>query len=171
MKSEIIIGVVVGVFLSAIAGYFTVYSDIVKLKARVNNSSLAEELKIHSGIIAPFYGSSADAELLAKDGWIICDGRSIVDKKASPVLKGKPTPNLVGKFLMGAKSSGQFGGNNSYETTSNGSHTHGKRQIGGSGFGDDNNDNQFLTSAAGAHKHSVNTIPPHMSVIYLIYVR
>lgn len=171
MKTEIIVGVIVGAILSSVGGYLTVYKDIVDIKSKVENTSLAEELKVHTGIIVPFYGSSSDAELLAKDGWIICDGRSIVDEKASPVLKGKATPNLVGQFLMGGKKSGDFGGNSVSETSNNGHHKHGKEQVRGSGFGDDNLDNQFLTSGAGGHSHKVNVVPPYMSVIYLIYVR
>ena len=171
MKSEIIAGVLIGAILSIIAGYFTVYSDIVELKSKVNGPSLAEKLKIHSGIIIPFYGNSEDAASLVRDGWVICDGRIIVDKKASPKLNGKKTPNLVNMFLMGSEKSGVFGGHAYNDTTSNGEHSHGIKKISGSGFGNDNPDDQFLTAPAGNHKHSVNVIPPYMSVIYLMYVR
>jgi hypothetical protein len=163
MRGDIVVGVVIGTILAGIAGYFTIYQDFVEVKAKVESTSLAEELKVHSGIIVPFYGSEADAELLAKDGWVICDGRTIVDEKASPTYKGKPTPNLIDRFLLGARTTGKFGGSNASDTSENGSHTHGRRQVRGSGFGDDNNDNQFLTSESGVHRHSVATVPRYMS--------
>lgn len=146
-------------------------SRLCRARNEGHSTSLAEKLKLRSGIIVPFYGTEADAESLAKDGWIICDGRTVVDDKASSDFIGQPTPNLVGQFLMGGKKSGKTGGAISSKSTEEGDGSHSRRQISGSGFGDDNSNNQFLTSPAGGHRHSVKTVHLYTTVIYLIYVR
>ncbi|MCG8671601.1 MAG: hypothetical protein MI867_19505 [Pseudomonadales bacterium] len=171
MWKQIGAAVLGGIILALGGVYFSLFQDLVELKTEVNKEGFAEELKIHSGIIVPFYGTPVEAEKLAKNGWVICDGRTIADENAPPSLRGKPTPDLVGRFLVGSRMSGEFGGTRSGATSNAGGHSHERLEVGRAGFGDDRNDNQFLPNHSGNHAHSYTVNPPHMTVIYLMYVR
>lgn len=61
------------------------------------------------GTLIAFAGTMAEAEAQKSAGWWVCDGRTVDDPQASHYHR-RPTPNLVDKFLLGAKSAGETGG-------------------------------------------------------------
>ncbi len=134
------------------------------------------------GFLVPFYGVRSEAELLAQHGWWICDGRLVTDPEAVPALRNMPTPDLRARFLRGTVDFGTVLGGASPATTSdNGEHSHAwppswynRGLAGGPHSGIDIGGNQFWPAtvrASGSHSHSVDVDPPHVSVVYLLYVR
>ena len=104
-----------------------------------------------SGAIVAFSGQ-------VPPGWTVCDGRM------TPT--GRPTPDLRGRFLMGADpntgEAGQSGGN--------ASHTHTATAAAGKGARGSDSDNDFY-AASSSHTHDVQvqpaeSLPPYVKLVY-----
>jgi hypothetical protein len=134
------------------------------------------------GMIIAFDGPATEADALARDGWVVCDGRPIKDPDVDPRFQGKSAPRLQGHFLKGDVTSGKPSGSPTATTSVSGEHAH-RFPIGwyhrplsdGNRHGIDTRDSHMsetlTTQAAGNHSHTVAIDPPAFSVIYLMYVR
>src|SRR5262249_3320030 len=69
------------------------------------------------GMILPFHGSMTDALALAKEGWVVCDGKQpINDPKAAARFKGTTSPDLSDRFLKGSNAAGNKTGSATVNT-------------------------------------------------------
>ncbi len=178
-------------FKELVGEYQRLDSDAVTDREHI--SSLSRDLSwlsnnlFRPGMILPFYGPLQEAAALEKEGWVVCDGRSIKDPLAAQRFKGKTTPPLQDRFLKGSTESGQTSGSAKVTTSDDGTHGHlppakwyprsfqaeGNRAIyaGIDSGGGDFKKEGVKTQDAGAHHHSIAMDPPAYSVIYIMYVR
>ena len=163
-------------------------ADIASLREDV--SRLSRNLEWLSGnlyrpgMILPFHGPKADAMALEKEGWFICDARTVTDPRAAPRFRGKATPDLRNRLLKGADESGSPTGQDVVTSSTDGRHAHllpakwyprGDNAEGGRFSRVDTNgpvqNGNPPVQESGDHNHTVKMDPPSYTVIYLIYVR
>jgi hypothetical protein len=133
-------------------------------------------LMLPVGTIIAFSGDTAMIQSVRAAGWWPCDG-SLVQDPISP-LNGKPTPNLVDRFLNGSKASGGTGGQASVDVAfpvsvvakawgpTRDSHPHSLVVQDGETWHEGSE-----VVSRGTVSGSVQTVPPFYGVIYLIKVK
>lgn len=146
---------------------------------KANLEELKKEL-IPPGTIISFAGTMGDAEAQKKQGWWVCDGRTINDP-LSKSYNGKPTPNLSGKFLLASSHAGDIGGSGSFTIPDQTIESRTYSFDGNNPIHMDPRVNvcgglTWCTGASHSSKGnykgiSVPTIPPYYSVLYLMKVR
>jgi hypothetical protein len=177
-------------FKELVEAYKQLYIDAVRQRERL--SWLSNNV-FRPGMIIPFYGEKRDAEALEKEGWVVCDGRTIQDQKALAKYRGKPSPALQGRIIKGAEvldKVGTMGGSPTITTSVTGNHGHllpgswyfRRFPDGGNNghhgidtfrenFAGINQPHSIRTQGEGNHGQTASVDPPHMSVIYIMYVR
>jgi hypothetical protein len=139
------------------------------------------------GMVIPFVGTKKDAEALAAEGWVVCDGRPVSDSLAAPSFKGQAAPDLKGRFLKGSPGDASApAGSDSVATSINGRHNHklpamwyhrglddgrwsGLDTNPGAGGKVENGNPPVQEN--GDHNHTVKMDPPAYTVFYIVYVR
>jgi hypothetical protein len=139
------------------------------------------------GMVIPFVGTKKDAEALAAEGWVVCDGRQISDPLAAPGFKDTAVPDLRERFLKGSSAAASArAGSDAVPTSTNGRHNHKLPAMwyhrglnGGHWSGLDTNpgaggkveNGNPPVQENGDHSHIVKMDPPAYTVFYLVYVR
>lgn len=152
----------------------TIYPDLAAQVARLRQDT------VPVGSIIPFYGTLADADKLRTKGWWVCDGRPVSDP-LSELYNNQNTPNLTSRFLMGAARAGDTGGSAGFSTgdktvtsyntggwANHKIHADPRTTIyDGQGWLDGNPKESRGTLGS----FDIPTVPPYLSVIYILKVR
>lgn len=176
MKSEIIVGVVVGAVLAGGGLFFTFESRVSQLEAKLEGIPTSGELeqfreKDLANALNDFPAGTvigiSEKEVEVPSGWSICDGTN-------------GTPDLTGKFLVGVSSKSEVGNTGgAAEIESAGSHSHsgttnptkgpdhGIHCSGNCGGGRTaEHSHSFTTGSSGEHSHGDNR-PPFFSTLFI----
>lgn len=167
-----------GAYVLADAATLTIFTDAGTVNrnfAPIIVDPPPTPLKLPVGTIVPFAGSLEEAAKMKPFGWWPCDG-SVVSDPLAREWNGKPTPNLIGRFLRGeaADKIGGVGGAEAHKHTFSGRTTY---EVEGTRSGPEGADN-FTGKPNWNHKHDYSGttseqshLPPFYTVVYLIRVK
>lgn len=154
-----------------------------KLEQQVTDLTVrAQRDALPAGTILPFFGASNDAATLEAAGWYLCDGRVINDPLAIQRFRGRPTPNLHDRFLMGSAANvGATGGSARISipgrpvtvTASAWTAPDSEAPMGGPERNQDWRSRKWhkLISSGASEGVDVNSLPPFFTALFVIKVR